>query len=768
MNSRQSLIANLSNPLLKNIFVWFLAIAPIFFLYHQLIFNPNTILLDSEGDGIKNYYTYKYYIHNSTSWTDFDGMNYPYGEIVTYLDSQPPISILIKMVSKVFPNIVNYDVGIMHYLILLSFVFSIFLFYKIFALLKVNFLFSILGAWLIVLMSPQFMRLFGHYSLSYMFMYPLIIYLLLQANRRKTNNIIILFIILFSFFLHPYIGLSLFAFVGLVGFIQWIAYKYYPWKKLIGDFIVRGVLPISIFLIVTFLLDHHVNRSNNPSGLTYYHSYLKTIFVASFEPSKSFYKSFISFHDQPFEGIAYIGFASNIIVLLSVFWYAFKRKFYISKEVRILVLASFFLLLFSFGIPHVYPFPKLLDLLPSLRQFRGLGRFSWFFYYVINIVTVVTLFEIYSNSKGKKFVKILPVLLLLIFCGEAYYHQKGLNISRLKVNNEFNLEIGKEYSSAIANVTAKDFQAILPLPFYHVGSEDFAVEGSSQSVKNSMLLSYHLGMPILGSLGSRTSVDESKKALSILLPKYFEKTIAEDIKSRKDFLVMASSGEMSEEESFLVSEAKLIHTGNSFSLYSLPFARLFEYHKHRETLLATFSSLNNLRHLKNGYVVSDTSKYFRVEDYDTEQKDISYIGGAKVLDKKASTSFFEIPEGELEAGKEYELSLWTYNKGYGRASFQIIWAEYDVVAGKGNWKYSTDGRFSEKIDGDWSLIQFKFTPPNNKTSYKIYIPGRDNGVEKIYLDNIILKEASLDIYRLLPQENGTKKLLHNNFAIDVN
>ena len=88
MNSKQPSISITSSPFAKKILVWFLAIVPIFVLYHQLIFNPNTILLDSEGDGIKNYYTFKYFINNSTSWTDFDGMNYPYGEIVTYLDSQ--------------------------------------------------------------------------------------------------------------------------------------------------------------------------------------------------------------------------------------------------------------------------------------------------------------------------------------------------------------------------------------------------------------------------------------------------------------------------------------------------------------------------------------------------------------------------------------------------------------------------------------------------------------------------------------------------------
>ncbi|HPS28174.1 MAG TPA: hypothetical protein PK269_11250, partial [Bacteroidales bacterium] len=57
--------------------------------YGKVIIHPNAFIYGNQGDGMKNYYTYAYYIQNNQSYTNFEGMNYPYGENFTYTDCHP-------------------------------------------------------------------------------------------------------------------------------------------------------------------------------------------------------------------------------------------------------------------------------------------------------------------------------------------------------------------------------------------------------------------------------------------------------------------------------------------------------------------------------------------------------------------------------------------------------------------------------------------------------------------------------------------------------
>ena len=54
--------------------------------YGNILSSPNSVLFTADGDGIKNYYTYAYHIKNDSSFNHFEGMNYPYGELVVYTD----------------------------------------------------------------------------------------------------------------------------------------------------------------------------------------------------------------------------------------------------------------------------------------------------------------------------------------------------------------------------------------------------------------------------------------------------------------------------------------------------------------------------------------------------------------------------------------------------------------------------------------------------------------------------------------------------------
>ncbi len=54
-------------------------------LYGKILANSNDYMFTESGDGIKNYFTYAYHITHDSSYINFSGMNYPYGEHFFYI-----------------------------------------------------------------------------------------------------------------------------------------------------------------------------------------------------------------------------------------------------------------------------------------------------------------------------------------------------------------------------------------------------------------------------------------------------------------------------------------------------------------------------------------------------------------------------------------------------------------------------------------------------------------------------------------------------------
>jgi hypothetical protein len=91
----------------------------ILFCFNAVLLHPNSYLLNItkfEGDGIKNYFTNIWYVAYD-SGNHFTGMNYPYGEHVTFTDNQPLLAWLFSVLKHILPVDGNV-VGILNVLML--------------------------------------------------------------------------------------------------------------------------------------------------------------------------------------------------------------------------------------------------------------------------------------------------------------------------------------------------------------------------------------------------------------------------------------------------------------------------------------------------------------------------------------------------------------------------------------------------------------------------------------------------------------------------
>ena len=178
----------------KEIRIYFLLFLSSFcvysFYFQHLMLHLNSVLFDAEGDSLKNYFTYVYHVQNDHQLLNFTGLNYPFGEHLVYTDCQPLLTFILKLV----PFTHQYLIGILHAAMLLSFIVTPLVLFRIFMILKVESRIAFLSSLAIAFLSPQTQRLCGHFALAYGCVIPLgILFLLNFLKNKSVKNTCFLF-----------------------------------------------------------------------------------------------------------------------------------------------------------------------------------------------------------------------------------------------------------------------------------------------------------------------------------------------------------------------------------------------------------------------------------------------------------------------------------------------------------------------------------------------------------------------------------------------
>ncbi len=237
-------------------------------------------------------------------------------------------------------------------------------------------------------------------------------------------------------------------------------------------------------------------------------------------------------------------------------------KFFESRLLNISLIASFIVLLFAMGFPF-RQFPGLLDFVPFVEQFRATGRFAWPFYFAATVFAATVMQEIYLNSiqKGKKIVALTLCMIVGIFNiseGIAYHIETSAAI--VKSKNLFREEfLPGSYQAALNSINPADYQAILALPFYYQGSESYARPRNEETVRASIVMSYHTGLPLICANLTRTSVEESKNIVQIVSPGFYKKAIKDDFPGDKPFVVIRTKEAITKYEEDILLKCRPVY-----------------------------------------------------------------------------------------------------------------------------------------------------------------------------------------------------------------
>ncbi|MFT7588952.1 MAG: hypothetical protein ACI959_001166 [Limisphaerales bacterium] len=547
-------------------------------LFGDLLTHPNYWMYSTGGDGLKNYFTPSWAIkHDGGMW--FSGMNYPFGEHITYTDAQPLLVWVLSALNSWGLPIEGHVPGILNALMVLSLVPASMLLFRILKHYQIPFWWSIGFALIITFLSPQLERWQGHYALGYVLFVPLLWYLSIKSTTVQKSigkkwigyqALLLLCIIAFAL-IHLYYMLMAGAFLLAYAFVLYTSGKTNLYKAVLtGLTPIIAVLSVYIFISIT---DPVTDRTAAPYGFTYYKAHFENIFIPRAGFFRNIWQTGIDIRKVPAEGNGYVGFA-GLLILMWIIFRAAKRitrfqttrpwRMALPGDLGIWVPASLLVLAFSMAIPFRWRMEGLLDLLPPIKQFRSPGRMVWVFYYVWTVLSVVLIYQFYRHFKKKGYglSSNLTIGLIFIFWAAEAWNQTNLFATPSRCPNILNQ---KEIVPLLKDINTDEFQAMLTLPYYHMGSEKLYIDRGAGALTWGMRAAIETGIPLINVMMSRTSLSQTLETTALISP-YSKPDYLISKMDGRDILLLVQDARLNTTEQEFIESSELLAEGDGYTL----------------------------------------------------------------------------------------------------------------------------------------------------------------------------------------------------------
>ncbi|RTQ47597.1 hypothetical protein EJV47_19475 [Hymenobacter gummosus] len=516
--------------------------------FGPLFAQPGQFIFVDEGDGAKNYYTFQAYLQQpweqGLRW--FAGMNYPFGDYIFYTDNSPLLAAAVKLFSRYVYDVTPYGLDVYHGLVLSGMVFS--------TVLLVSLLRPLLRAWGLVLafsvllpwLSPQLSRLTaGHFNLALSWVVLLGIWGTYQLYTRTEAGQSIrrpVLLVAAGLTLAGFIHLYYLPIVGLYtgSFLAWWLLRSGRWRqgRLLAGAAAVTVLPVVLCYATIRLLDgYFALRLATPSGFNY--APWRLSLAALLQPYPYEKARFIIEPEAQvsYEAKMYLGtFAlfGLLLLLLAVLrqparwkqrWQEWRgttagRWAGLALGAATVGLLAALGTRFALG-PDWYvnnylsAFVYLQKISGSAAHFRAFARFAWPFFWALNLGGVLLLdYWLSHNRHWWRWAVALGLVLLawLDTRDTLKAYRRGLLPNALT-----NVSRQPELTQLLRGVDVRRYQAILPIPYYHVGSEnmDLTVDGEKEHNLRSYQLALRTGLPLMASRMSRTAPVQAEALASL-------------------------------------------------------------------------------------------------------------------------------------------------------------------------------------------------------------------------------------------------------------
>ncbi|OJU73742.1 MAG: hypothetical protein BGO09_06455 [Bacteroidetes bacterium 47-18] len=773
-------------PVLYYLLLWLGAFLLFAFCFEPFVFAPNSMLVTGGGDGIKNYFTYWYYICYD-SGHHFTGMNYPFGEHIIFTDNMPLLSMGIKKLAVCFPGIVHYCIGILHISMLVAHLIGVHYLFKIFYNYQVAPLWAGIGALLIAYGSPQVFKMLMHFGMSFSCLLPFMIYQLMQYHQHhRLKNVVWIFIMLSLFtFLHLYnFVLTALAIMGYVLAYCLLYGKAVPARKL-----VRHVLPLLVAIGAVFAglnyymrsTDTITDRTNYPLGVFNGATEGKDIFVSDTYLGQLLAPVFGKSELLPAsEGYIYIGVVGIVVAIyfvVRVFSYLFSKKvraaasWHIAPEFNIWLIVAFLSLLIGMGVPFVWFRQFFADNISTLRQFRTIGRFSWIFYYLFMIYTCIVVYRwslklaVRQKIMGYGVLGLAGVVWAIQIFGYAQHYRKMLIPAMVTYDKITDKDGRLRKALADKQIDMTAYQAILMLPYFHIGSEKLWLQQETESniMANATRLSMLFGLPIVDVMMSRTSWSQTFASVQIVDGPFNKKAILECFNDKPLLLAVSRSEPLSYKESEWLQYAREILDipEDDMTLYTIDlpaYKRLSAQYRDKIVQEATAAA-------SPAGLLHDALGYYYKEDFESMGNlDYGYRGArswSAAGSGEKRDYITAVPLPDTVSGIDYVFSIWAQvnQTDYRHPVFELFFKDKE---GKDLGSYLVRSGNVTMEDNFWFLYDTRFTAPPHTVQVDVIVHSADFGASYLALDELLVRPANAIHY-----SKGSGQVILNNRTLPM-
>lgn len=528
--------------------------------------------LDVSADGVKNLFTFAWHAEQSDNLITMDGMAAPFGEHFFYTDGHPLLSLLWRPIVRGF-DLYGWSGPLISWLITLSWILTPVFLFKLLKHFGVSTVIAVVGSILIALLAPQIIRATGHYSMAYTVFIPLLWWWLIQYVELPRLKWFLLLTLLNIAALgtHAYLGLITTGFTLCYCSIP----AFLPEKRtasLTG--MLSAVVPLLLFITVLKLTDGHTCRIDDPGGYFEMRSNLAGVLLPQ---SGSFHRLTAHLgYGTHWEGWAYIGLAALSLLCITALPPVFNMLRTSPLSLRRLYPALFAALVL-FGVACGQPFLLLgketLDAVPYLQQFRGIGRLAWPLYFVLTLLAVLVLDALYRNLP-RRFATVTVALFTGLWGYEIYAYHSELAYLRRGHPHPISVTPPEAVQAAAEAIRNSGADLIIPLPYFHIGSEFYGRTLLPEAELLTLSTAYHAQVPTSAALLTRTSLSETRDLLRLIALPDHQRDLSGHFQHTDTIALLKTHDQLRRDEAYWWDVATPLVDGE-LSVRLLPAAFLF-------------------------------------------------------------------------------------------------------------------------------------------------------------------------------------------------
>jgi hypothetical protein len=535
--------------------------------------NPNAFLFTASGDGLQGYYQSLWHTQLDAQDWQQSSMNYPYGESIFFTGGQPVLTNAIRWLKPVI-DLSAHAVSATNLFILCSGIWASLFLFLIFKRLQVSNVYAWLFAVAILLPAQQWDRTGGHFALAVMFAIPLLVWLQLGFFQAAVNGqnqirlwtagmVVSLFVLGLIQFYYVFFAAAIAGGMTIIYLLR--SLKISKWELLL-HVALQFILPFAALQGLLHWSTAVSDRTAIPWGFMVFRSNWLSYLFPYGMPYERWFEAFKPEHGLEWEGLAYIGLAGVTLVIFAILAMFIKRfRSKLSTEVYALAVVSVVCIAASMAFPFNWGFERLLYRLGAIQQFRGIGRFAFVAYYPILILLVTLL---HRSLQGKRILPVLSgiILLMMTIDGHARLSQVAQRISNDRG------ELLTKVQTGIDGVQTERYQAIHPLPYVHVGSENIGATGSDEAMRELYQASLQTGLPTTATVMSRTSLSQSFRSCAMAWELMEVPAILQEFPDKRPLLVIADRAHVRPVDEQLLQFAQPVLSHGEMDYFELPLA----------------------------------------------------------------------------------------------------------------------------------------------------------------------------------------------------